>query len=128
MYSECLLLCGMDVVATGTVDDAIAHAPDADVIVTGILVSGSFDGIELIRRLRENDRTKDKTLIVLTAVTLAEERERAAQAGCDLFLTKPCLPDALITEVRRAHLLRSVSRPQPLRAESLRNTDRPKIA
>ena len=35
------------------------------------------------------------------------ERQRAESAGCDLFLTKPCLPDELLREV---HLLLASSK------------------
>ena len=28
-------------------------------------------------------------------------RDTARKAGCDAFVSKPCLPDALVTEVRK---------------------------
>ena len=37
-------------------------------------------------------------IIVLTANTLPRVREQATEAGCDRFLLKPCLPDALISD------------------------------
>ena len=42
--------------------------------------------------------------IPVTALTVCAwqtERERAENAGCEAFLAKPCLPDALLREVRR---------------------------
>ncbi len=44
------------------------------------------------------DGTMHKPIIVLTAC--AWRRKRAEHAGCDVFLSKPCLPDALLREVR----------------------------
>ena len=32
---------------------------------------------------------------------MAASAEGAKQAGCDAFVTKPCLPDDLVVEVRR---------------------------
>jgi DNA-binding response OmpR family regulator len=37
----------------------------------------------------------------LTGHALAGHAEGARQAGCDSFVTKPCLPDALVAEIRR---------------------------
>ena len=82
--------------------DALDLAPTAAVIVTGILLAGSsMDGIGLIGRLRSDDRTKNTPIIVLTACAWPSDRARAGDAGCDVFLPKPCLPDELLREVRR---------------------------
>jgi DNA-binding response OmpR family regulator len=75
--------------------------------VTGIRVPGPFDGLELVRRLRAHDRTRRKPIIVLSACTLPRDQDAAREAGCSVFLPKPCLPDALSREVRR--LLAAVS-------------------
>jgi two-component system cell cycle response regulator DivK len=37
---------------------------------------------------------------VLTGLTLASVRQQAREAGCDRFLLKPCLPEALAAEIR----------------------------
>src|SRR5207247_2654774 len=74
---------------------------------TGISLDGDIDGIELVSRLRLDDDTKHKPIIVLTSSTWNTERQRAESAGCDLFLTKPCLPDELLREV---HLLLASSK------------------
>jgi CheY-like chemotaxis protein len=39
--------------------------------------------------------------VALTGHALAGHAEGARQAGCDAFVTKPCLPDALVTEIER---------------------------
>jgi CheY-like chemotaxis protein len=39
--------------------------------------------------------------VALTGHALAGASEGARKAGCDSFVTKPCLPDDLVVEVRR---------------------------
>jgi CheY-like chemotaxis protein len=49
----------------------------AGVIVTGILLATGTDGVELIVRLRRDERTSQAPIIVLTACAWNTERERA---------------------------------------------------
>lgn len=101
MYSEFLRDHGFAVIGVSDAWDALTVAPKADVIVTGILLASSMDGVELIARLRHDERTNHTPIIVLTACAWKTERERAAHAGCDVFLSKPCLPSDLLRHVRR---------------------------
>jgi two-component system cell cycle response regulator DivK len=101
MYAEYLEHYGVPTVAVGSAEEALAVAPDAAVIVTGILLSGNIDGIELMQRLRTDTRTTRTPIIVLTALVQPTYYARAKKAGCDVFLGKPCLPDDLLREIRR---------------------------
>jgi CheY-like chemotaxis protein len=40
-------------------------------------------------------------VVALTGHAMGAHSEEAKRAGCDAFVVKPCLPDALIGEVRR---------------------------
>lgn len=60
-----------------------------------------LDGWEATRQLKKDARTKDIPVIALTGHALAGHAEGAKDAGCDAFLTKPCLPDAMLAEVKR---------------------------
>jgi CheY-like chemotaxis protein len=100
MYVEFLAHKGLQPFAVSTAADALAAAPEADIIVTGVLLDGDVTGIELVARLRADDRTKHKPIIVLTASAWRVERDRARKAGCDVFLPKPCLPADLLRHVR----------------------------
>jgi CheY-like chemotaxis protein len=128
MYAEYLRLRGFDPIEIATTDEAVPRAADSDVIVTGIRVSGSFDGLELVRRLRADIRTSSKPVIVLTAWAIEPAREQAVAAGCDLFLPKPCLPDVLVTEIQRVLALRSGPRPRAARLRSRRAKGNSKVA
>jgi DNA-binding response OmpR family regulator len=101
MYAAYLRAHEFAAVEVQTTDDALQAASTADVIVTGIRIVGSFDGIELVRRLRQDERTKNTPLIVLTACAFEPDQSRAQMAGCDVFLPKPCLPETLLAEVER---------------------------
>ena len=54
-----------------------------------------IDGWELARILKGDTRTAAIPIVALTAHALNGEQERALDAGCDAFVTKPCLPQAL---------------------------------
>lgn len=106
MYTEYLVLSGFHVVASATEEDLVSRARDADIVITGLHI-GAVDGLDVIRRVQQEDATKQKVLVVLTACAFPADRERAQAAGCDLLLVKPCLPETLATELRRALALRS---------------------
>jgi len=113
MYTEFLRERGLVPIPVSAATDALTIAATADVIVTGILLPGPMDGVEFLGRLKADDHTKNIPVIVLTSCAFQHERERATEAGCDVFLTKPCLPDELLTQVRRVLALRSVPKPHP---------------
>ena len=101
MYGEYLRSQGITCIPVTTSVEALARAAEADVVVTGILLSGPDDGIDLIQRLRRDDRTRALPVIVLTACVFETERRRAEDAGCQAFLPKPCLPETLLAEIQR---------------------------
>ena len=128
MYAEFLRAHNFAPLEVETTDEALRAASTADVIVTGIRVPGSFDGVELVRRLRHDGATKHKALIVLTACVFEPDLSRAHAAGCDVFLPKPCLPETLLAEIQsvlhRGRELRTQSERQRLRVAkaSLKST------
>src|SRR5581483_430187 len=101
MYAEFLRYRRFRPVIAATVEEALELAPAADVIVTGIALPNGADGLEFIAALRRAPDTTATPIIVLTAVLLTGEQQRAVEAVCDGFLHKPCLPNALVREVRR---------------------------
>jgi two-component system cell cycle response regulator DivK len=117
IYAELLRDHGLTPLAVSNARDALAVAAKADVIVTGVLLPGSTDGIGLIAQLRSDERTRHTPIIVLTVCTWQTERERCQDAGCDVFLPKPCLPDALLREVQRLLATGEPARPELLHRE-----------
>ena len=102
IYAMFLSRAGFDVTTAVDGRDALAKARALipDLVVMDLAIPG-IDGWEVTRRLKRDPRTRDVPVIALTGYVLAGARERARQAGCDSFLTKPCLPDVLTREIRR---------------------------
>jgi two-component system cell cycle response regulator DivK len=99
MYACYPQLLGFTVLTSDSTDEGLIRASDADVVVTGIRVHGSFDGVELVDRLRHADGTRQKPIIVMTSCALGPDRQRAHAAGCTVFLQKPCLPEQLVNAI-----------------------------
>jgi two-component system, cell cycle response regulator DivK len=58
-----------------------------------------LDGWEATRLLKSNAATTDIPILVLTAHALVSDRERAFEAGCDDFATKPVEFNALLHKI-----------------------------
>jgi CheY-like chemotaxis protein len=80
------------------IEQSVALKPD---IILMDLALPKVDGWEATRRLKEDERTRDIPIVALTGHALAGHAEGARRAGCDAFVTKPCLPDELVAEIRR---------------------------
>jgi DNA-binding response OmpR family regulator len=115
MYAEYLRVCGLNPVEVDNTADALTCATSAAVVVTGIRLQGPVDGVELVRRLRDDNRSRDKPIIVLTACTFKPDQQRALDAGCDVFLAKPCLPERLVHEIRAVLSRHRAPKTRPVR-------------
>ena len=60
-----------------------------------------LDGISACRRLREEERTANAVIVMLTAAHGDNVERRSEEAGADLFLTKPFSPLDLLRLVDR---------------------------
>ena len=92
-------------------------------VITDIGLAGGEDGLHLTRRLKADERMRKVPVVVLTGYVLTRAQAEAMQAGCDLFLPKPCLPEILSREIER--LLRPQSCEDVSRA--IRSPDRPPV-
>lgn len=77
--------------------DAFAHAPD---LILMDLAMPVMTGLEAIRRLKADPRTRAIPIVVLTGGGLAMET-KAMQLGASAYLLKPCSAEALEAVVRR---------------------------
>jgi len=87
------------------------EAPDGE---TGVRLAGEqlpqlvlmdiqlpgIDGIETLRRIRADERTKAIPIVALTASVMSGDRERFDQAGFDGFISKPIDVKAFPSQVR----------------------------
>jgi two-component system, cell cycle response regulator DivK len=102
MYAEYLEFSGLRVEEAQNGHEALekAFALRPDLIVMDLSLPG-IDGWEATRRLKADPRTKRIPVIALTGHALAGHSKGAMDAGCDAFITKPCLPERLLEEVRK---------------------------
>jgi two-component system, cell cycle response regulator DivK len=102
MYSAYLRFQGLDVMEAANGAEALERAFERppDLVVMDLSLPG-VDGWQATRALKSDMRTKHIPVIAVTGHALAGAPEQAAEAGCDGFLTKPCLPEDLLREIRR---------------------------
>ena len=102
MYAEYLTFSGFRVAEAANGLDAVQQATDLspDIILMDLSLPG-MDGWEATRRIKLDERTKHIPIIALTGHALPGVSTSAKDAGCDAFIIKPCLPDAVVGEVRR---------------------------
>ena len=102
MYAEYLVYAGFDIVQAGNGAEAIERALDShpDVILMDLSLP-IMDGWEATRRLKADTRTGQIPVLAVTGHALTGISEGARKAGCDGFITKPCLPEDLVKEIRK---------------------------
>ena len=95
LYAEYFETRGFSVVTArdgeGAVQAALEHVPE---VIVMDLAMPQIDGLTAIQRIKADARLQQTRVIVLTGYHFALERS-ALEAGADLFLRKPCLPERL---------------------------------
>jgi two-component system, cell cycle response regulator DivK len=102
VYRTILEHVGYRVVEARDGEEGIARAQETspDLILMDISIP-KMDGWEATQRLKADEATRNIPIIALTAHALEEDRQKAAQAGCDGYLAKPVEPRRVVQEVER---------------------------
>ncbi|MCI0522991.1 MAG: response regulator [Bacteroidales bacterium] len=84
---------------SGTYDTAVVasageawdllHREIFDLVLMDISLTGGEDGLSLTRRIRREDAFTALPIVAVTAYAFPEDRQRALDAGCTDYLSKP---------------------------------------
>ncbi|MGM9476116.1 two-component regulator propeller domain-containing protein [Pedobacter sp. GSP4] len=80
-----------------------------DLIICDIMMP-VMDGIELCRRLKQDERTSHIPVIILTARSSHIHQVSGLETGADAYITKPFSPELLLLNVRNLLMSRQVMR------------------
>ena len=103
MYRACFDLSGFATAEAANGADAVAAARRIlpDVVLTDLILP-DFDGFAVADRLRSDPSTAGIRVILLTGYGIPDLEQKAAASGVARALLKPCLPQVMLREVRRA--------------------------
>ena len=76
-----------------------AEAQGPDLILMDIQLPG-IDGYEVTRRIKANAALRHIPIIAVTSYALSGDDVKAAEAGCDAYVTKPFDPAELLAKIR----------------------------
>jgi CheY-like chemotaxis protein len=87
---------------TGFQGILIAESQDIDVILLDVNLP-DIDGYEIARRLRASTKTALATIpiIAVTANAMKGDAQKALEAGCNLYMSKPISIQDLIEKVKK---------------------------
>lgn len=92
---------GYEVIVAGDGEQGVAMArSEAPGLILMDLSLPVLDGWEATRRIKAAPETRDIPVIALSAHAMTSDREKALEAGCDDFDTKPVELDRLLGKIR----------------------------
>lgn len=101
MYVEYLQFQGFRVAEAVNGQEAIEQTQKLmPVVIVMDLSLPVMDGWEATRRIKADPKTKHIVVIALTGHAEPAHAKKARDAGCDDFIAKPCLPEALVARIR----------------------------
>lgn len=83
------------------------------------------DGVEVLRRLKADERTAMLPVIMLTTTDDPREVEKCYQLGCNVYVTKPVEYESFVEAVRRLGFFLQVVRLPPTSGRPATSTPNP---
>src|SRR5437763_16067503 len=77
----------------------LLHTLRPRLVLADIQMPG-MDGLEMTRRIKADPRNRGMKVVALTAFAMKGDEERAIEAGCDGYITKPIDTRALGDRIR----------------------------
>ncbi|MFH1068923.1 MAG: response regulator [Candidatus Glassbacteria bacterium] len=102
LITDVLELAGWKVLPATDADKGLRLAAEhlPDIILMDIQLPG-IDGLEATRLLKDNPVTSAIPVVVVTSHAMKGERERADEAGCQGYFSKPINVSTLVDNLRR---------------------------
>lgn len=79
--------------------EELAANPDINLVLTDIMMP-AMDGLETMRRIREQPRFRKLPIIALTAKAMKDDRAKCLEAGANDYLSKPINNEQLLSLLR----------------------------
>ena len=79
----------------------LARQEMPDMILLDIMLPGKIDGLEVCRKLKSGEATKDIYIMIVTAKGMQGDEEAGYAAGCDQYIVKPFKIMRLMREIER---------------------------
>jgi len=101
MLRMALEIAGFNCIEADNIQQAYALVVDErpDILLLDWMLPGG-SGLELLRRLKRNDVTRELPVIMLTARTAEDNVIQGLDVGADDYITKPCSPKELISRIK----------------------------
>ncbi len=101
ILADLLSSAGYGVLQAASGEEGIAVATDSkpDLILMDIKLPG-IDGYEATRRIKAHPDLEDVPIIVITSYAFSGDEQKAVDAGCDAYMSKPVSPNAVLGKVR----------------------------
>lgn len=102
VLSEALGAKGAEIITANNGKQAVEKLDansDIDLILMDIMMP-IMDGYEAATIIKNNAKTKDIPIIAITAKAMKEDRQKALDAGCDDYMSKPLNIDLLLSIVK----------------------------
>lgn len=99
-----LELAGYEVITAANGREALKHVvfDKPDLVVMDVMMPG-IDGLEALRRIKENEETAAIPVIILTAKDATPDMAKAWDTGADFYQTKPYSTPELVNLIH--HIL-----------------------
>ena len=117
IYGARLLAEGYDIVSAKDGEEALsmAVAEKPDLIISDIMMP-KISGFDMLDILRATPQTKDTKVIMMTALSQAEDRERGERLGADRYLVKSQVTLEDVVKVVQEVLVAEAGAPAPAAA------------
>ena len=93
---------GFDVIEAEDGDDALnklSSAPVVDMLITDLNMP-NMDGLELIKKIREDKKYRFTPIVMLTTESSEEKKRAGREAGASGWIVKPFKPEQLLKVVK----------------------------